>query len=68
MVFFRDGEIIHARFLKHRNKDAIYALVRIKSGHFTYTKGVPEELEQSSSIGGFMGMLMEGLQRIDEKT
>ncbi len=67
-VFFRDGEIVHARFLRHRNKDAIYALVRIKSGHFTYTKGIPEELGKSSSIGGFMGTLMEGLQRIDERT
>lgn len=67
MVFFRDGEIIHARFLKYRNKEAIWAMVRIKSGHFSYTKGIPRELDNSSCIGGFMAILMEGLQRIDER-
>ncbi len=67
MVFFKEGEIVHARLLDLRNKEAIYALVQIKSGHFAYAKGIPKELESLQPIGGFMGILMEGLQRIDEK-
>ncbi len=66
MVFFKEGEIIHARLLDLRNKDVVYALVKVKSGHFAYTKGIPKELDKLPSIGGFMGILMEGLQRIDE--
>ena len=66
MVFFKEGEIIHARLLDLRNKDAVYALVKVKSGHFAYTKGIPGELDKLPSIGGFMGLLMEGLQQIDE--
>jgi CRP/FNR family transcriptional regulator, cyclic AMP receptor protein len=66
MVFFKEGEIIHARFLNHRNKDAIFALLSIKRGHFTYAKGIPPEIDKLPPIGGFMGMMMEGLQRIDE--
>ena len=27
MVFFKEGEIIYARFLKFRQKDAVYALL-----------------------------------------
>ncbi len=67
MVFFKEGEIIHARLLDFRNKEAVFALVKVKSGHFAYTKGIPKELEKLEPIGGFMGLLMEGLQQIDEK-
>jgi CRP/FNR family transcriptional regulator, cyclic AMP receptor protein len=66
IVFFREGEIIHARFLDLRNKEAVYALIKVENGHFAYTRGIPQELDKLSSIGGFIGILMEGLQRIDE--
>ncbi len=66
MVFFKEGEIIHARYLNLRNKDAVFALLGTKRGHFTYSKGIPQELDSLPPIGGFMGMMMEGLQRIDE--
>jgi CRP/FNR family transcriptional regulator, cyclic AMP receptor protein len=66
MVFFRDGEIVYARFLKLRNKDAVFALLEMKEGHFAYSKGIPAELDSQPPIGGFMGLMMEGLQRIDE--
>jgi CRP-like cAMP-binding protein len=66
IVIFNEGQIVYARFLDLRNKDAIFALVSVKSGHFTYTKGIPKELDKQPPIGDFMGILMEGLQRIDE--
>jgi len=65
-VCFKDGEIIHANFLKLRDKDALFALLGVKNGHFIYTRGVPDEFENLPSIGDFLGLLMEGLQRIDE--
>ncbi|THB78805.1 MAG: DUF4388 domain-containing protein [Desulfobulbaceae bacterium] len=66
MVFFRDGEIIYARYLKERNKQAITALLGVSSGHFTYARGIPKELDNVPPIGGFMGLMMEGVQSIDE--
>lgn len=66
LVCFKDGEIVYARFLDFRNKEAMYALLQVKNGHFAYTKGIPEELDRLSPIGGFMSILMEGLQQIDE--
>ncbi len=67
MVFFKDGEIIHARYLSLRDQEALFALLEIKSGHFSYTRGIPDNFINHPPIGAFLGMLMEGLQRIDEK-
>ncbi len=66
MVSFRDGEIIYARFSKLRNEDAVFALLGLKSGHFSYTRGIPPEFEKLPALGGFMAIMMEGLQKIDE--
>lgn len=66
-VYFNDGEIIHAHFLKLRDKEAVFALLGVRNGHFSYTRSVPDEFKNLSSIGDFMGLLMEGLQRIDEE-
>jgi CRP/FNR family transcriptional regulator, cyclic AMP receptor protein len=53
MVCFQAGKIIHARFLNLRDKDAVSALLKVKSGHFTYTKGIPDELSKLPPLGGF---------------
>lgn len=67
LVFFKGGEIIYARFQKLRQKEAIYALMAAKEGHFTYTRGIPTELEKLTPFGGFMALMMEGVQRVDEQ-
>lgn len=68
VVFFNDGEIVDAQFLDRREKDALFALLREKNGNFSYARGVPEELLNNPPLGGFMGLMMEGLQMIDEDT
>jgi len=65
-IYFKEGEIVYAGFLKLRQKDAVYAVLGAKNGRFSYSRGIPEELEAYPPIGGFMGLIMEGLQRIDE--
>lgn len=66
IVCFNDGEIIYARFLELREKEAVFTLLGARRGHFSYSRGLPQKLQQLPPIGGFMGMMMEGLQRIDE--
>ena len=66
MVFFKEGEIVYARYLELRGKQMIFTLLGMRDGHFSYTKGIPEVLGKASPIGGFMGMMMEGVQRLDE--
>ncbi len=65
-VSFNQGEVVNARFLDQADKEALFTLLGINSGHFSYDKGIAPELEGLPPIGGFMGMLMEGLQRMDE--
>ncbi len=66
MVFFREGEIVYAGYRKLRKKEAVYALLGMTNGHFSYTKGIPDILNNAPPIGGFMGMMMEGVQSLDE--
>lgn len=67
MVFFSEGEVVHAQFAHFRDKEAIFALLEAKEGRFVYGKGIPRELHGRPPLGDFMGMLMEGLQKIDEQ-
>lgn len=66
LVFFNEGEIVYARFLQLLDKEAVFALMTIKKGYFSYIRKIPDELKKRPPLGGFMGLMMEGLQRIDE--
>lgn len=66
MVFFRDGEIVYAGYRQLRKKEAVYALMGLKKGHFSYLKGIPDLLKSAPPLGDFMAMMMEGVQYIDE--
>jgi hypothetical protein len=66
VVFFKEGQIVFARFQQHRQKEAVYALLREKNGHFNFTRGIPKELENSPPIGEFTAMMIEGRQRSNE--
>jgi len=66
VLFFKEGEIIYARFQKFRQKEAVFELLGAKNGQFSYTRGIPKELAKSPPIGEFMALMIEGKQRIDE--
>jgi CRP/FNR family cyclic AMP-dependent transcriptional regulator len=66
MVFFREGEIIYAGYLKLRGKEAVYKLLGMKSGNFSYTKGIPDLLNNVPPLGVFMGLMMVGVLSLDE--
>ncbi len=65
-VYFFEGQIVFARYLQMKGKEAVYALLGANKGFFSYSNGIPHQLDGRPPIGDFMGMLMEGLQRIDE--
>ena len=66
-VQFSDGEFIEARYKELMDKEALFALLAKKSGHFSYTKGISVALENAQPFGGFMGLIMEGVQHVDEQ-
>lgn len=65
-VVFVDGQVVFARYLELRDREALFALLGAARGFFSYTKGIPKTLSGQPPIGDFMAMLMEGMQRLDE--
>ncbi len=66
-VLFHEGEVIDARYRNREGKEALFALLGRTSGRFVYTSGIPEGAEELPVLGGFMGLIMEGMRRIDEQ-
>lgn len=66
-VLFNEGELIQARYNTLAGKDAVFALLAKRTGRFTYTSGISEEAEKLDVLGGFMGLIMEGMRRLDEQ-
>ena len=67
-VFFNEGELVYAEYGQLKDKEAIFALFGVTSGQFVYLPGIPAEAEENDVIGGFMGLVMEGMQRLDEES
>jgi len=65
-VFFNEGELVYARYGDLSGKEALFALLGKSEGQFTYGPGIPDEAQKLAVIGGFMGLVMEGMQRLDE--
>ncbi len=67
VAYFNEGELIEVRYRDMLNKEALFALMAQQKGHFAYSKGIPGKLQKKDPFGGFMGLIMEGVQRIDEE-
>lgn len=66
-VLFNEGELIDLKYRNLVGKEALFALLAQKSGHFTYTKGIPANMSHLAPLGSFMSLIMEGVQWIDEQ-
>lgn len=66
-VLFNEGEVVHARYGDLMDRKAFFALLGVSSGQFTYSPGIPPGVQEYAVIGGFMGLVMEGMQLLDEE-
>ncbi|MDM8550826.1 DUF4388 domain-containing protein [Desulfobacterales bacterium HSG2] len=66
ILVFRDGEIIRAKHNKKRGREAFFELLKENEGHFKFIPGLSEEEMKTPPLGEFMGLLMEGVRRLDE--
>ncbi|WP_028317478.1 cyclic nucleotide-binding domain-containing protein [Desulfobulbus elongatus] len=67
VVAFHEGELVDTRYRELAGKDAFFALLAKTDGNFTYTGGLTDEEKTLPVVGGFMGLIMEGMRRVDEK-
>ena len=66
-VLFNAGEIVYCKCGGYEGKDAVFYILAKQDGQFAYAKGLSGEEKKLPVLGGFMGLIMEGLRRIDEK-
>lgn len=67
VVAFHEGELIDTQFKHLTGKEAFFALLAKSEGTFTYTTGLSDKEKALPVIGGFMGLIMEGMRRVDEQ-
>lgn len=65
-ICFRDGEIISAAYGGKQGEEAFFELLKEKDGRFKFSPGLSPEEADIPKLGDFMGLLMEGVRRIDE--
>ena len=66
MILFNEGELVHAEIDDLSGKEAFYEILAIENGRFNFGQGLTMGEKSFDVIGGFMGMLMEGMQRLDD--
>ena len=64
---FNEGELVHVEFDGFSGKEAFYRILSIDNGRFNFSQGLTAREKTLDVIGGFMGMLMEGMQRLDDR-
>lgn len=66
-LLFNEGELVFARFNAKEGREAFYDILAINDGRFKFTHGLTRKETNMDVLGGFMGMLMEGMKRIDDE-
>lgn len=67
VVMFNEGELVYAEIKGIIDKEAFYRILALNNGRFKFTQGLSEKDKRRDVIGGFMGMLMEGMKRLDDR-
>ena len=65
-LLFNGGELIHAEINGLLDKPAFYKILALTSGRFKFTQDLTETEKRHDVIGGFMGMLLEGVGLLDD--
>lgn len=67
VIAFNEGELVLAECNEVTGKDAFYRILALDNGRFKFTQGLSARDRRLEVIGGFMGMLMEGMKRLDDR-
>ncbi len=66
-LVFNEGEIIKAHIGMAEGKEAFYDILDLTEGRFKFIQGLSRSEKKLPVIGGFMGMLLEGMKRLDDR-
>lgn len=65
-LLFNEGELVYAAYNSKEGREAFYDILAINEGRFKFSQGLSLREVELGVLGGFMGMLMEGMKRIDD--
>ena len=66
LVMFNEGELVHVELDQLSGREAFYRILSLDTGRFNFSQGLSAQDKTLDVLGGFMGMLMEGMQRLDD--
>ncbi len=66
VLSFREGSLVRVKYSEKENTEAFFDILKEKDGRFKFLPGLPPDEMNAPAIGYLMGLLMEGLRRIDE--
>ncbi|HIP39414.1 MAG TPA: DUF4388 domain-containing protein [Desulfocapsa sulfexigens] len=65
-LLFNEGELVYATYNSKEGREAFYDVLALNEGRFKFVHGLSLREMEMDILGGFMGMLMEGMKRIDD--
>lgn len=65
-IIFNEGEVVHAAFNNIVGKEGFFEILALEDGRFKFVQGLSKKEKEYEVIGGFMGMLMEGMKHLDD--
>ncbi len=65
-LLFNEGELVYATYNAKEGREAFYDVLALNEGRFKFVHGLSLREMEMDILGGFMGMLMEGMKRIDD--
>lgn len=66
VVVFNEGEVINAETPDQKGVEAFYQILDCHNGRFRFSQGITSREKNFEILGGFMGLIMEGMKRQDE--
>ncbi|MFT5699266.1 MAG: CRP/FNR family cyclic AMP-dependent transcriptional regulator [Desulforhopalus sp.] len=67
-ILFNEGELVHVEYKNLMGRDAFYELIGTETGRFKFSQGLTYKEKQLDVLGGFMGIIMEGMKRLDDRS
>ena len=65
-ILFTVGEVCKVDLGYKKGIHGFYEFIALNDGRFKFTQGLPASERRLRPIAGFMGMLMEGMKRLDD--
>jgi len=66
VILFNEGEIVQAELEDIQGVEAFYEIIAIEGGRFNFAQGLTYSEKKLDVLGGFMGLVLEGMKRLDD--